>query len=79
MIDGMTTVRRTITLDAWVDEQARHFAPDDNLSAFVNQLVEEEVRHLALLELIEKDERERGPISEEEVAEVGRRLDAAWE
>ena len=75
MIDGMTTVKRAVTLDEDLEREARALA-GENFSAFVSEAVSRHVRRLKLEQLVRADEAERGPIDPETEAQVEAELAA---
>ena len=67
MIDGMTVVRKTITLDAKVAAEAQKMAPDGNFSALVGELLAKHLRSTKLKEALDYMEEIHGPIPEEKI------------
>lgn len=68
-------VRRTVTLDAKVVELATAMSKG-NFSAYVNEAVGRQARQDALAEMMEEDERRRGPIDRKLADQIGAELDA---
>ncbi len=69
MIDGMTTVKRAVTLDEDVEREARALA-GASFSAFVNEALKRQVRAARLARLVGHDTEERGAISPAEIETV---------
>lgn len=75
MIDGMTMVRRTVTLDAKAVELATEFS-DGNFSAYINEALARKVRRDALAELVAESDRRFGAITPAELADARAQLAA---
>ena len=73
MINGMTMVRRTVTLDERAVELATRLS-GGNFSAYVNEALMRKVRLDGLRELVEEMDRRYGPVDPEEVERVRREL-----
>lgn len=69
MIDGMTTVKRAVTLDEDVEREARALA-GASFSAFVNEALKRQVRAARLERLVGHDADERGAIKPAEIEAV---------
>lgn len=67
MIDGMTMVRKTITLDAKVAAEVQAIAPDGNFSALVDELLEKHLRSRHLRALLDEYQAEHCAFSDEEI------------
>jgi hypothetical protein len=77
MIDGMTTVKRAVTIDEELDREAQELA-GNNFSAFVGEALRRQVRVTKLHRLVQEDSDQRGALADDEMAAVGdelRRLD----
>jgi hypothetical protein len=75
MIEGMTTVKRAVTIDEELEREARALA-GDNFSAFVSDAVSRHVRRVKLEQLVQADRAERGPVDADVQAQVQAELAA---
>lgn len=69
MMKGMTKVRRTISIDADLAKQADREA-DGNLSAFVEEAIEKNLRSHHFRRAMELFDEEYGPSTPEDVAKA---------
>jgi hypothetical protein len=74
MIESMTMVRKTITMDAKLAAEAQEMAPDGNFSALVGELVAKHLRRAKLKKALDYWEEINGPIPEEEIDAAAREL-----
>jgi post-segregation antitoxin (ccd killing protein) len=73
----MKTTKISVTLDTDLLKQARAFARG-NLSGYINEALRDKLRNENLRVLLEEYEAEHGPIPEEELAQAGAELEAAF-
>lgn len=70
MIEGMSTVRRTVTLDERTAAEVERLVPKGGFSRFVNEAVEERLRREALTAYLRSTEDTFGPIDPSEAAKL---------
>jgi len=70
----MAVRKRSISFDESVLAEAERLSAErgGNLSAFVNAAVEHQMKIEAGLKLMEEDDKQFGPVSEEVIAEIDR-------
>jgi Arc/MetJ-type ribon-helix-helix transcriptional regulator len=76
MIESMSTVRRTVTLDERTAAEVERLVPRGGFSRFVNEALEERLRREVLTELVRRDRDEHGPIDPVVAAQLDSDLDA---
>ena len=68
----MKTVKRSITLDADLDEQLTRRFGDGGKSRFLNDAARAALARVQILELLDEMDAEEGPIAQEIIDEVAR-------